>query len=313
MRLQLLSLALALSQATHALKIGAALHVFEHTPLAYAAKHFYKGKTPANVTAGYVGLLANDTSFDLAANAETQGLKIYANNRNIRLIYIIVEVPYRLVANKASGIKELKDLKGKRVGTFPATSAQVFVHNLLSDAGLKDGDYTEVPGYYHCMKEPCAANTFPERFRRGEMDAFGLWEASVELGIRALGEENVVVFQNKSSYREVYSLYSTKEKLEDPVIREDILEYVRALRRAQQVYTYYPELVYEFAAKTMSMDEPIVEAVWNDHEWLSGGWEPELLGFLREEDAYLARKDNRTKIPERDLRRFLDESILEEL
>lgn len=54
---------------------------------------------------------ATNKSTDLAANAETQGLKQYANHKDIRLIYIITEVSYRLVARVDAGIKSLSDCK----------------------------------------------------------------------------------------------------------------------------------------------------------------------------------------------------------
>jgi ABC-type nitrate/sulfonate/bicarbonate transport system substrate-binding protein len=293
-----------------ALKISTSLLWIEHTPQPWAIKNYYKGSSSASLTSGGVADLASDRSFDLAANAETQGLKQYSNHRNIRLLYVICEVTYRIVANKASGINKLSDLKGKRVGTIPGTSAAAFIHTLLDSAGLKDSDYTVVSGNV-CMKTPCASNTFPQMIANRQIDAFGVWEPAVELGAQALGN-NAIIFQNESVYREVYSLYSTTEKLNNPSIRKDIVEFVRALNRTLDVFTNKPDTVYQTVASAVGMDVPTLKAVWADHKWV-GSWKPELLDYLVKEDAYLARVDKRQPIPRADLVKFLDTSVLEEL
>lgn len=60
------------------------------------------------------------------------------------------------------------------------------------------------------MRAPCAKGTFPEMLRGGEVDAFGVWEPSVELGIRSVGEGRVGVWKNGGLgflYICVYSFY----------------------------------------------------------------------------------------------------------
>ncbi|KAF2279788.1 periplasmic binding protein-like II [Westerdykella ornata] len=310
MRLPILSAAFSLLRLATGLKIATALNWIEHTPQPYAIKNFYKGSSAATLSSGGVANLASDSSFDLAANAETQGLKQYAGHRNIRLIYVICEVPYRIVANKAAGIKTLSDLKGKRIGTMASTSAGVFVHNMLSSVGLKESDYTTVSGQV-CMKAPCASNTFPQMLKNKQIDAFGIWETAVELGAQALGD-NAIIFQNESIYREVYSLYSTTDKLNNPSKRKDIVAFVRALNQTLDIFNNKPDSVYQFVASAVNVDVPVLKAVWEDHKW-TGTWKPELLDFLVEEDAYLAQTDRRQAIPRAELQKFLDTSIIEEL
>lgn len=129
-----------------ALKIATSLAWIEHTPQPYAIKNFYKGSSSASLTSGGVANLGTDKSFDLAANAETQGLKQYANHRNIRLIYIVCEVAYRLVADRSKGIKTLTDLKGKKIGSIQSSSANVFVDKMMRTVGVKESEYTIANG-----------------------------------------------------------------------------------------------------------------------------------------------------------------------
>ncbi|KAF2464389.1 periplasmic binding protein-like II [Lindgomyces ingoldianus] len=309
MWLSLLTLGL-LSNTICALKIATSLQWIEHTPQPWAIKNFYKGDSAASLTSGGVANLASDKSFDLAANAETQGLKQYAGHKNIRLIYVVCEVAYRIVANKASGITKLEDLKGKKIGTMAGTSAGVFVSKMLGSVGLKESDYTVVNGNV-CMKAPCGSGTFPQMISSKQIDAFGIWEPAVELGAQALGS-NAVIFQNGSIYREVYSLYSTTEKLNDPAMRKNIVAFVRALNETLNVFTHKPETVYATVAQAVGMDVSVVKDVWPDHKW-SGTWGPDLLDFLVEEDAYLAKKDGRAAVSKADLEKFLDTSIIGEL
>ncbi|KAK4236292.1 hypothetical protein C8A03DRAFT_45697 [Achaetomium macrosporum] len=294
------------------LKIACSQQWIEHTPLAYAATNFYKADDTASLISGGVPNLA-DRSVDLAGNAETQGLKNYVQHKNYRLIGIIVEVTYRLVANKAAGIATLADLRGKRIGTIAGTSAEVFVRQLLATgAGLSQTDYTTVNGNV-CMREPCAANTFPAQLRDRKIDAFGVWETAVELGIRALGgEDKVVVFKNASVYREVYSLYSTEEKLRDAGTRQRIVQFVRALNQTYEVFRNSPDSVYTTVAQTVGVDVPVLKRVWADHIWGPGRLDKELIDYLEREDQYLARVDRRQPFSRAELERFVDTSVYEE-
>jgi ABC-type nitrate/sulfonate/bicarbonate transport system substrate-binding protein len=316
--LHLLTLALPLLHLptpTLSLRIACSQQWVEHTPLVYAARNFYNpaaaSSDTATITNGGVPNLSSDRTIDLAANAETQGLKNYARNKNIRLIGILVEVTYRLVAHKAAGINTLADLRGKRIGTIAGTSAEVFVRQLLATVGLAQGDYTTVNGNV-CMKAPCAADTFPAQFSGRRIDAFGVWETSVELGIQAVGEGNVVVFKNASVYREVYSLYSTQEKLRDAGTRQRIVQFVRALNQTYEVFKRPTEAVYSMVGQTVNVDVPVLKNVWEDHVWGPGSLGKDLVDFLEREDQYLARTDRRQAFTRAELEQFVDTSVYKE-
>lgn len=280
----------------------------EGTSLAYTNKNIYKIDKATMVNGGVATL----GSVDLAGNAETQGLKQYVSHKNYRLIYVIVEVGYRIVANKAAGIKTLADLKGKRIGTIAGSSAQVFVRTLLGSAGLKPSDYTEVSGGL-CMRSPCAATTFPGLLKSNQIDAFRVLETAVELGIEALGESNVVVFKNASIYREIYSLYATEQSLKDTTRRNKIVHYVKALNQTLDIFRNEPEKVYSTVSSGIGVDVPVLKNVWEDHRWgprsLTDGV---LLDFLVMEDQYLAKADKRQAMSRAELEKFIDPSVYED-
>ncbi|EAQ84073.1 predicted protein [Chaetomium globosum CBS 148.51] len=317
-----LTLLLTLPPPTHALKIACVQQWIEHTPLPHAASTFYTPQNPSDppitIVTGGVANLATDRSIDLAANAETQGLKNYNQHRNHRLIGILVEVTYRLVARRASGITTLTDLRGKRIGTIPGTSAEVFVRQLMGSAGLQAGrDYTTVAGGLStCMRAPCGRGSFPAELVAGRIDAFGVWETAVELGVQALmheeGGQGAVTFKNASVYREVYSLYSTEEKLRNPVVRGRIVRFVRALNQSFGVFREGGQEVVDYVGKKVGVDEPVLRNVWEDHVWGPGNLGTGLLDYLEQEDQYLAKVDNRKALTRAELEKFVDTSVYEE-
>lgn len=164
------------------------------------------------------------------------------------------------------------------------------------------------------MKVPCASNTLPSQLASRAVDAIGIWEPSPELGIRAIGgPDKAAVFQNGTVYREVYSLYTTTAKLADAGKRKDIVAFVRALNQTLEVFNKRPESVYGFVAQAVGMDAEVVKAVWDDHKW-SGTWvDEELLPFIVDEDAMLAKSDGRAATSRADLEKFLDKSVIAEI
>jgi ABC-type nitrate/sulfonate/bicarbonate transport system substrate-binding protein len=165
-----------------ALRIASALNTIEYTPELIASQDYANGST-FTIVNGQLANLVSDTSIDLAANAETQALRQFATHKNIRIIYTVAEVYYRIVANKKSGISSVKDLKGKKIATFPSTSAAYFVEKYLGSVGLKDSDYTVVSGS-PCSSAPCGQGTFPYMLAHGSVDAgkcFELFDMDVQL------------------------------------------------------------------------------------------------------------------------------------
>lgn len=292
-----------------AIKLASSLQVMEYTPQPYAIKNFYKGQ--ASIISGGVASLPSDKTVDLGANAEFQGLIQYGTHKNIRMIYTIVDVPYRIVANKAAGINTLADLKGKRIGTFPGTSATYFVSKLLNSAGVKDSEYAVVSGNV-CMKSPCGAGTLPAQIQAKTIDAFGIWEPAPELGGQVLGDD-AVFFQNATVFREIYSLFTTTEKLNDPSSRKAIVEFIRAMDQAIDTFKNAPEKVYQVVAQTMGMDAATVQAVWPVHKWagtLGVDMDSNLIDYMVDEDVYVASQNGRQPMTKDVIAQFVDTSVI---
>ncbi|WP_438003481.1 ABC transporter substrate-binding protein [Sorangium sp. So ce321] len=290
-----------------ALSITSDTSSIEFTPALIAAQDFYPGEATVE-PGGIVGLL-NDASVDLGTNAETQTLRQSVAHPDLRIIFTVTETFYRIVANRAAGISSLADLRGKRIGSIANTSAAYFIHKYLGTVGLTDADYTVVSGGI-CMAAPCAANTLPAMLEEGVVDAVALWEPSTQLAANAIGSD-AIVFQDRSLYREIVNLHSTAEKLADPEERRGIVEFVRSLASAQELYRTNPEAVWPRISDAIGIEPSVLEQVWED-ERFQGTLVPDILDVLEEEEPWVAAQTGRAPRTRAELAPLVDDSVMRE-
>lgn len=311
------------SSASATLKIASALSVIEYTPELWAIKQASGGSSSgsssiATITNGGVANIVSDTSVDLASNAETQALRQFATHKNLRIIYTVAEVAYRLVAR--SSASSATALKGKRIGTMPGTSAAYFVERILQDVGgLAPSDYTVVSGNI-CMAAPCGAGTLPYMLAHGTIDAAGMWEPTMQLALDALAGAGVphTVFQNGSVYSEIFNLHSTAEKLADPAKRKEIVAFLKLLDKAETQFAAPSgpsDAIVSLVASSVSGlggNTTLVKAVWPVHTWTGDLHAEQVLDVLVQEDAWVARVDRRTAMSRDTLSTLIDASVLAE-
>ncbi|KAJ2988149.1 hypothetical protein NUW58_g4126 [Xylaria curta] len=298
------TLLLLLRPALAALKIANSLEVLEWTPELIAKEDYYNGTV--SIVNGGIPSLFSDPSVDIGANSETQLLRQYASHKNLRTVLTATEVYYRIVANKKNGIEKLEDLQGKRIGAFPSTSSEYFVQKLLQTVGLEPSNYTIVPGGA-CLKEPCGPDTFPEMLKRGAIDAIGMWEPSVQLGVEAIGADAIIFEQ--TIYREIYVLATTAEKLADPAKRREIVAFVAAIVKAEDVFRIDPERVIDRVAAAVGTNATLLREVWPVHRWTARN-PLDIVDVMLEEDKYVASADNRTAMSRDVLEPLVDRTLL---
>jgi ABC-type nitrate/sulfonate/bicarbonate transport system substrate-binding protein len=219
-------------------------------------------------------------------------------------------VAYRLIANR-KGITSLADLKGKKIGTFPSTSAAYFVEKLLASAGLKTSDYSVVSGSV-CSAAPCGAGTLPYMLQHGSIDAIGMWEPTVQLAIDAIGESNLAVFQNKTIYREIFNLHTTATKLKDAATRKSIVAFLKALNQAENIYNTDPSSILSQVSAAVGVSVAVLKEVWPVHTFNGTFLAPDMLDFMVQEDAWVAQQDRRTAMTKAELTNLIDPSVLAE-
>jgi sulfonate transport system substrate-binding protein len=282
----------------------------ELSPVLVAAGHFYPQKL--EVPSGGVVSITSGTA-DLATNAETQLLRESVTNPDLRIIMTVSESFYRLVARRSSGIRTLKDLKGKRVLVPRQTSAQYYLVSMLRSAGLAEDDVTIVnlppaaPG-----PAGAAASKFrmAEALARGEADVMATFEPEPGVAIRLLGDD-AIVLQDRKVYREAFNLNARARDLADPVKRRAIVRFVRAVSDASKALGKDPAPYLPDIASILGFSVEQIGLGWPETRF-PVRIIPDMLDVLEVEEQWLAKTANRSPRPRAELAKFIDRSVVDE-
>lgn len=237
-----------------------------------------------------------------AGNATTQMLVTLRDNPKVRLLFTMVEGLYRIVGKRSAGIKTLADLKGKRIVTPRSTSAHYHLVAMLRSAGLQESDVTLVA---------VPATQMAAALMKGEADAISMWEPESENAAVALGSD-AIVFQNNKIYRELYSIYSTTDVLNDTRRRAELVEFVRALQGNVAELQKTPQKYFPLISKVTGHPVPQIERSWHHHAF-PFAVPSDLLDIITEEEKWVAALQQRTPRSRQELAGHIDTSILDEV
>jgi NitT/TauT family transport system substrate-binding protein len=285
-----------LASSAPSLRVFGNTSTLELAPVLLAAQTLYKGM--ASVSNGGIPNLFQGA--DLATNAETQTLLQSTDHANLRIIFTVCEGWYRIVANRTSAISTLADLRSKKVATIPNTSSAYYLHKMLKSVNLTDSDVTSIS-----MTGPASAQTI---LQAHQADAVTIWEPEIQHAASALGAD-VIEFQDRAVYRELFNLHTTAEKLSDQTTRRGIVELVKALVIASDQIRKHPETVWPIVSKSTGFDEQLISQVWVN-EGFAGTLAPDLLDVLEEEEAWLARSRGRSARSRTELGTLIDDTVL---
>ena len=278
----------------------------ELSPVIVAANRFY----PVQLKVGEGGITRiTSGEADLATNAETQLLRESVTNPDLRIIMTVTESFYRLVARRASGVRTVADLKGKKVMLPRFTSAHYYLVAMLRTAGLTEEDVTIVslPRDQGDLKGMDQMSDF---LARGEVDAISIWEPEPGDAIRQLGD-GAVVLQDRKVYREVFNLHARASDLADPEKRRSIVRFVRAVADATKSLKANPKRDWQHVSDvtTFSLDE--IALGWPEMEF-PVRIIPDMLDVLETEEAWVAKERNRPPRSRAELAKFIDTSVVDE-
>jgi NitT/TauT family transport system substrate-binding protein len=290
----------AASSPAPTLRISSDTASIEFTPALYAARNLYPGM--ASVSSGGIVNLFNSMQADLGTNAETQALRQSAEHPNLRILCTVTETFYRIVARRSSGIAQLADLRGKRVGTITNTSAHYYLDKMLRTVGLTAADVSVV--------SVVPLSRMATMLQGGQVDALTSWEPEPQRAADAIGAD-LIEFQDRSVYREIVNLHTTRERLADPEKRRGMVAFVRALMRAADIFQNQPEQVLPFVSETLGQPQPLLMKVWH-LERFPGRLVPDLLDVLEQEEPWVARQTGRTPRTRMQLAELIDDSVLKE-
>jgi NitT/TauT family transport system substrate-binding protein len=239
---------------------------------------------------------------DVATNAETQALRLSLERPDLRIIMTISEGLYRIVARRSAGIASVRDLAGKRVGTFPWTSAAYYLHKELQNAGLND-DAVDIRG----ISPP---GELSKALINRSVDAIAIWEPASQDAFDALGTD-AIELRTPGLYRELFNLNTTADKLADPTTRRQIVELVRAVVIACNDITDRPETVWPLTERTTSYRPELIRKSWPHHRFV-GTLAADLLDVMVDEEKWSAGERNRRPRAREELAKLIDDSVLRE-
>lgn len=297
------------------LRIYGNLSLLEIAPVLLAAEEIYPGKTV--IRHGSVMALWGEGSdlaslhsagqADLATNSETQALRGSVRHPDLRFIFTLAECPYRIVARRSAGIGQLADLRGRRVGTQLASSAEFFLDAMLRTVGLTAEDVTRVPFMAHTE---APISRIPDALHNGAIDAVALWEPQVERARIAIGAD-AIEFYDPAVYTENFNLCTRQANLDDPAVRKRIVAFVRSLITAARRLRVEPELGWRLVARTAELDIATVRAAWPYFNY-PGTLAAHLLDVLERQEPWIARVQGRTPRARAALAWLIDDSVLKE-
>lgn len=244
----------------------------------------------------------NSGGADLATNAETQTLRMSVARPDIRIIMTVAEGLYRIVARRSAGIASVRDLAGKRVGTFPRTSASYCLYKELVHAGLTEDDVEIVP--------MAPAGEIARAMIAGEVDAIAIWEPAAQDAFDALGDD-AIELKTPGLYREMFNLNTTADKLADPVKRAEIVAFTRALIASCRHITQHPEDVWPLSVRTTGLELDSIKASWKHHRWIAT-MPDDLLDVMVDEEPWIAAEQNREPRSRAQLASLIDDSVFRE-
>jgi NitT/TauT family transport system substrate-binding protein len=240
---------------------------------------------------------------DLACQAETVTLRVSVQKPDLRLIMVLTEGDYRIIARRSGGIVSLQDLRGKRMATLRGTSSDYFLHLMLQSVGLSQADMAFVPGLR-------GAQGVAEAIIKGEADAVTIWEPEIERVADALGDD-VVSFSNPGLYRERYGIHATAGSLADPIKRRQIVQFLAKIFDTSKTCKEDPGKVIPSSAARSGFGEDLLRRAW-PHLRFPADLSPDLLDVMVAEEVWLAQFQNRQPRPRSEISRLVDSSVLKE-
>jgi sulfonate transport system substrate-binding protein len=286
--------------AESTLKIAVNMTTIESFPiLAAAAKVNGVELLPAQNGRNALAQLVSGNA-DAATGSETQALLNSVNDPRIRIILTLSECRYRIIARRSAGIRQLSDLRGKKIAVTPNTSSQYYLSRMLATAHITESDIQLVA---------LEGQEMPAALERKSVDAISIWEPHAQNSLSALGND-AVAFENPSAYTERFNLNTRTDVLADPAKRAALLKLGREIESSSNLLrTRSAEMIPVLAAK-IGYSERTVFAVWRQFTFpafLNG----KLGASLNDIESWVAASQKRQPRRNTDLADLIDFSIVQ--
>ncbi|MFL6628186.1 MAG: ABC transporter substrate-binding protein [Vitreoscilla sp.] len=198
-----------------------------------------------------------DGQVDIATAAELQVATGATSRHDLAIVATISASSYqiKLVARRSAQIIEAPQIRGKRVGTVPGSSAQYFLDNWLVFNDIQP-DAVHVVGLAPDQLVPALENR--------NVDAIVIWEPLAALAAQSLGGD-AITFASPRVYTQHFNLVSARPTI---ARREaDIERLLRALVKAQHIIRDEPAAARALLAERLHLAPAVAAAVMDGQDY----------------------------------------------
>jgi sulfonate transport system substrate-binding protein len=180
-----------------------------------------------------------------------------------------------IVIPKNSPIKELKDLKGKKIAVAKGSSAYNFLYMAIDKAGLKGDDIKVI------QLQPDEARP---AFESGAIDAWSIWDPYATIAVYQIGAKILVSGQDLNINAPGFLIARTKFTQEHPDLT---VLFLKTYEQARKYYLDHQDEVADEFVKTQKLDKPIIVTVLQNSTPLLSPITPEFAKAHQEQADFL--------------------------
>ena len=191
---------------------------------------------------------------DFATVAETPVMFAIMNGEKISVIATIQTSNKNsaIVANKDRGIREISDLKGKKLAATLGTTSEFFMDAFLAVHGISRKDVTVVD---------LKAEELPDALAKGEVDAVSAFNPYIIQAQNKLGDRGIS-FLDEELYTYTFNIVAKQEFIrKNP---EKVRKLLNALIKAEKFAGENPEQAQKIVADFSRIDMALVRKIWAD-------------------------------------------------
>lgn len=158
-----------------------------------------------------------------------------------------------LYARSDRGIRQPKDLKGKRIGVIEGTTSHYYAESTLFFYGINPDAVKWVP-----LKTSQVVGAVA----RGEVDAAALFEPFRQMALSNMGAAAVSI-KDPKVYTVTLNLFSARQLQRDG----DMQKVLRALRKAADFMASNPTLSQSMVTKRIQLEPELLARSWSDYQF----------------------------------------------
>ncbi len=203
-------------------------------------------------------VLAGEADIATSSEAVVMFNSFKSNDFSIFCTFVTSDNDVKILARRDSGINNISDLKGKKVGTIIGTSAHFFLSHTLLINGVSENDV-----HLSKLKPQESTKVLAEKL----LDAIVTWEPYAYLAQKQLGDK-IKIIEHDRVYVETFNAITTREYANKN--EKKLVKITQALIKAIQFIKDEPEITQKIVAKVLGKELHVIRNIWSDFSFSIG-------------------------------------------